>query len=266
MANKTRVQVRGTIGKSVKIPVAGVTQAQLAAAIAAIPVSTTTTTAAAAPSSGVTSVGLSAASSDIVVVGTTPITTSGAWTVDLSTAVKTILTDAILMADVENSITFSGGFLELVGDVSSPGDSYYYGTNASGVKSFYALPAGYTPGTVQVMESAGFNSTSGAVQVSLTVPQDIIVPFNCTLREVDVVTQGGTGSCTINLWKAASLAAPNSGDDITGGTNVVIASGTGYSNSTLSMWITNLTQNDRILVTLAANTTFTSVKIILRMY
>ena len=125
-----------------------------------------------------------------------------------------------------------------------------------------------TPGTVtfQIMMGAIVVWTSGAVQLSLAVPQDLIIPFTCTLREVDIVTQGGTGSCTVTLWKAGSLALPNSGNDMTGGTPPAISSGTVYNNTTLTGWTTSLTQNDRILCTLSANSTFTSVKIILRMY
>lgn len=253
MANKTRVQVRGTIGKSVKIPVAGVTQAQLAAAIAAIPASTTTTTAAAAPSSGVTSVGLSAASSDIVVVGTTPITTSGAWTVDLSVTVKTDLALAVTA-------------LQTAGSAYLVVTSTAIDLSATAKTNLGLAATAVQPGGIQIMESAGWNSTGGAIQLSLTVPQDIIIPFNCTLREVDIVTQGGTGGCTIKLWKAASLALPTSANDITGGTPPTISSGTSYTNTTLLGWTTNFSQNDRILVTLSANTVFTSVKIILRMY
>ena len=222
MANKTRVQVRGTIGKSVKIPAAGVTQAQLAAAIAAIPASTTTATSSAAPSSGVTSVGLAAASAHIVIGGSSsPITGAGAFTVDLASADKT---DIALAATAVQ------------------------------------------PGAIQNSESAGWNSTSGPVNIAFTVPQDLIVPFNCTLREVDIVTQGGTGSCTVKLWKAASLGLPNSGNDITGGAPPAISGGTSYANTTLSGWTTNFSQNDRILCTLSSNSVFTSVKIILRMY
>lgn len=237
MANKTRVQVRGTIGKSVKIPVAGVTQAQLAAAIAAIPASTSTTTASAAPSSGVTSVGLSAASSDIVITGTTPITASGAWTVDVSATVKTDL--------------------GLAATSIQPG-------NADLALAATAIQ----PGGIQNMESAGWNSTSGAIQLSLVVAQDILIPYTATLREVDVLTQGA-GSCTVTLTKCAIGGFPGSLADITNGhAQTFTSNATQVVAATLASqgWTTAFSQNDVVRITLTANIGFTSVKVILRMY
>ncbi len=122
------------------------------------------------------------------------------------------------------------------------------------------------------MESAGWNSSSGAVQTALTVPQDILIPFACTLREVDVLTQG-TGSCTVTILRGAAVAGaitmpPTA--DITGGANVTCAAlskqiGAAYA-TTLAGWTTAFGQNDVLRLTLTANTGFTSVKVILRMY
>lgn len=124
-----------------------------------------------------------------------------------------------------------------------------------------------TAPSTQTVLSAGWNSSSGAVQTALAVAQDILIPFNCTLHEVYILTQGGTGSCTVKLWKAALSAhfPPVAGDDITGGANVAVASGTTHVDPTLSGFTTNFSQNDVIRCTLSANSVFTSVKIILRM-
>ena len=42
---------------------------------------------------------------------------------------------------LSKSVTISSGNLELTNDSSSPGNSYYYGTNNSGTKGWYTLPA-----------------------------------------------------------------------------------------------------------------------------
>ncbi len=120
--------------------------------------------------------------------------------------------------------------------------------------------------SVQEGLSAGWNSSTGAVQISLAVPQDIVVPYACTLQEVYILTQGGVGACTVDLWKA-NLSAhfpPVSADDITGGVPPAITSSNLYTNTVLSGWTTALAQGDIIRATLAANSTFTSVKIVLR--
>ncbi len=129
------------------------------------------------------------------------------------------------------------------------------------------------PGAIQNMESALWNSTSGAVQTALTVAQDILIPFACTLQEVDVLTQGPVGSCTVTILRGAASSGVISfppATDITGGANVVCAAaskqiGAAYA-TTLAGWTTSFGQNDVLRLTLTANTNFTSVKIILRMY
>lgn len=198
-----------------------------------------------------------------------------------------------------------GSPLELVGDASSPGANTYYGTNGSGTKGFYSLPAGLTSplttkgdiwvfssantrepvgadGTVltadstsstgvkwaaaaggaQFLKGAGWNSSAGAILLSLVVPIDIIIPQACTLQEVYIITSGGTGSCTITVLRGVSLAVPTS--DITGGTSPAISSGTAYTNTSLTGWTTSFAQNDRIRLTLTASSVFTSVQISLR--
>jgi hypothetical protein len=123
-------------------------------------------------------------------------------------------------------------------------------------------------GVSTAIQSAVWNSTGGAVPVASAVPQDIIVPYTCTLREVYILTQGGPGSCTVTLWKVAlGSFPPTSAGDMTGGTPPAIASSSSpYANTTLTGWTTSLTLNDVIRVTLSSNTNFTSIKICLRMY
>lgn len=59
------------------------------------------------------------------------------------------------------SITLSGSDFRLVGDNASPGNNYYYGTNSSGTKGFFALPGG-GGGT-------DFYTTSGTLTSNRTV-------------------------------------------------------------------------------------------------
>jgi hypothetical protein len=56
-----------------------------------------------------------------------------------------------------------------------------------------------------------------------------------------------------------------SGDDITGGTNVVLTAASIYQNSTLTGWDVQLERDDVFLFTLSACTTFTNVTISLRL-
>lgn len=87
-----------------------------------------------------------------------------------------------------------------------------------------------------------------------------------TIKEILVLTKGGTGNCTIKIWKAAfsSHYPPVVTDDITGGANVVISSGTTHDDSTLSGFTTSFAQGDVYLLTLSSVAGFTSVGIFLR--
>jgi len=87
-----------------------------------------------------------------------------------------------------------------------------------------------------------------------------------TIKEVVIVTKGGTGSCTVNIYKAtlSSHYPPVSGDDITGGVPPAILAGTIYQNSTLTGWTTAFAQDDCFLFTLSATSNFTTVEISLR--
>lgn len=194
----------------------------------------------------VTSVGLSETSSTPIytVGGTNPVTSSG--TIDLTLKTQSANT------------AFAGPT-----------------TGAAAQPTFRALVAADIPslpylasGSIQNMESAGWNSSSGAVQISLTVAQDILIPYACTLQEVYILTQGGSGSCTVSMLHTAFAGFPGSLTDMTGGTPPAISgSSAPYTNTTFSGWtVTTFAQGDIIRLTLTANTNFTSVKIILRMY
>ncbi len=122
------------------------------------------------------------------------------------------------------------------------------------------------------IESAGWNTTTpAAILIALTVPQDILIPYNFTLNQVVVLTQGPLGSCTITLQRAAASAGAVANFppavDITNSNNVTCAAATATltaANLASQGWTTALTQNDVIRCTLTANTGFTSVKIMLR--
>ena len=65
---------------------------------------------------------------------------------DLYTYIGTQITNAInalilTLNGAKNSVELDAGDFQLVGDVLAPGNSYYYGTNAAGVKGWYATPA-----------------------------------------------------------------------------------------------------------------------------
>lgn len=112
---------------------------------------------------------------------------------------------------------------------------------------------------------AYFMTPGGGVVVAPVVVETM-VNSNCTLDEVIIVTKGGVGSCQLALWKSNLVTGhypPLSSDDITGGANVVLTSGTTYRDATLSGYTTALLKNDIILISLLSSTNFTSIAVYL---
>lgn len=117
-----------------------------------------------------------------------------------------------------------------------------------------------------VVREAQWSNDVGAI----TVPINDIIRFcgaRRRIKEVTVLTEGGTGSCVIGVWKAnlASHFPPVAADDITGGHNVTISSGTTLQDSTLTGWNTNLYLNDVLKFHLASSSTFTFIVINIRL-
>lgn len=54
---------------------------------------------------------------------------------------------------LQMSITSDASGLKLEGDSATPGNTKYYGTNASGIKGFHTLPTGITSLTVTAVET-----------------------------------------------------------------------------------------------------------------
>jgi hypothetical protein len=203
---------------------------------------------------------VTAGSTDITVTKTT---SGESVAVDLSSGIKS----AIAAAGVGTVTGITSSSLTVAGTSAIP----TIDLTSTQIANLVLAAASVQPGAIQNMESAVWNSTSGAVQTALTVPQDILIPFACTLRELDIITQGGTGSCTVTINRAASSAGAIANMppavDITNGHTPAIASGTIHTDTAFTGWTTTtFTQNDILRLTLTANTGFTSIKVILRMY
>ena len=90
-----------------------------------------------------------------------------------ATGTPSALTEAQLLTlinlNVADSITGSGQVgnpLELSGDVATPGNTYYYGTNASGTKGWYTLPSGGGSGA-NPTASVGLTAVNGSATTFL---------------------------------------------------------------------------------------------------
>lgn len=121
-----------------------------------------------------------------------------------------VFSGATLNVNVANSIVITGDRLQLVGDQGSPGASYYYGTNALGVKGWYLNTGGGGAATAGVNYINGVSGTitivgTGNVSVT-TVGQTIYISGASGAGGGDVTTSQlyNTGSTLDNKINSLS--------------------------------------------------------------
>ena len=121
-------------------------------------------------------------------------------------------------------------------------------------------PAGATPNTTKL---ATWVIGSG----SLSTPvNDIPVYFSdaCTIKSVVILTQGGIGSCVVDVWKAAFASYPPTvANRICASAKPTISNGVSYSDSTLTGWTKAISACDVVMFHLESVSVFSFISIIL---
>ena len=138
-------------------------------------------------------------------------------------------------------------------NLSGNSSQVLYGNGA-----FAAAPSG---GLTTFTRSSTWQSSSGAVTVpAVDVP--IYVRSACTLIEATILTQGGTGSCVVDIWKTPiGTYPPTSANSICGGNYPSITSGTTLVKTSLTGWTTAVSAGDTIMFHLTSSSTFTYITI-----
>jgi hypothetical protein len=138
---------------------------------------------------------------------------------------------------------------------------FLYNSDGTGLAAtnFAALVRQFA--NVPTLRGASFSGYNQPIQVPVN---DVSVPvaFDASITKVIVLTQGGTGSCSLDVWKRAySSYPPTSGQSITGGNKPAITSGIKYQDSTLTGWTTNVSAGDVLTFHLETNSLFTNIAI-----
>ena len=125
----------------------------------------------------------------------------------------------------------------------------------------WATPAaGGSGGTFQ--RGATFVNVAGLSLPVNNVP--VVIPASCTIVAATVLTQSGTGSCVIDIWKDSyANYPPTVADSICGASKPTISSGTKYRDTTLAGWTTAISAGDILTFKLDSVSGFTLVDITL---
>lgn len=117
----------------------------------------------------------------------------------------------------------------------------------------------------QPLFQRGASFSGGLSQIVVPVNDvPIYIPEDCTIVGVEVLTQGGTGSCLLDIWKTGYASyPPTSGNSIVGGAPPAISTGIKYRDTTLTGWTTACSAGDTMLVHLTSSSTFTSIMVVL---
>lgn len=145
-----------------------------------------------------------------------------------------------------NPITTTGT-VGLVNDSTTPGNSFYYGTNSSGTKGFFTLPAGGT-GTVTTVSVATANGFAGTVATATTTPAITLTTSITGILQgngtaISAATTTGSGSvvlATSPTLVTPALGTPSAlvGTNITG-TAAGLTAGTVTTNANLTGAVTS---------------------------
>jgi hypothetical protein len=102
---------------------------------------------------------------------------------------------------------------------------------------------------------------SGAIVVP-TFDIPVRCPVKGVIVGVSVLTEGGTGSCVIDIWKDTyANFPPTSGDSICGSNKPTIVTGSKYEDTVLTGWTTTVNAGDVLRFHLDSSTTFKMIAV-----
>ena len=90
----------------------------------------------------------------------------------------------------------------------------------------------------------------------------VLMPIAGTITKVTILTVGGSGSCSIDIYKGTYAAYPPSAS-IVASAPPAISAGIKYQDATLTGWTTAIAAGDILGFHLTSSSTFTIVNVIL---
>src|SRR3990172_12371914 len=91
-------------------------------------------------------------------------------------------------------------------------------------------------------------------------PRFVLVPYNAEVLAAYLLTNGGAGSCVVDIWRdTLTNFPPTSGDSITAASLPTISSGASYYDEALTGWTKNIVKNDIIGFNVDSTSTFETI-------
>jgi hypothetical protein len=106
------------------------------------------------------------------------------------------------------------------------------------------------------VRGATFVSSAPLVAGAQTVP--LYFPTAATILSATVLTQGGTGTCQVDVRKGTFAAYPTV-TTICGGNEPAVTAGTKSTDTTLTGWTTAVSAGDVLVFVLESTSTFTTI-------
>lgn len=115
----------------------------------------------------------------------------------------------------------------------------------------------------------GGAGTAGATWVRgigvIAVPVNTVPVYVRTARTImgaSIVTEGGVGSCVVDIWKKAiGSYPPTSADSICGSSKPTISAGKTYTDTALTGWTIAVAAGDVLMFSLTSSSVFTMIAV-----
>lgn len=118
-----------------------------------------------------------------------------------------------------------------------------------------------------LIQQRGANWSAGLLPISVPINDvPLVIAEDCTIQDLTILTEGGTGSCAIDIWRIPFGAFPPTVANtiISGSSYPTISSGVSLRDTTLTGFsATALSEGDTVVFHLRSTSVFTSVTIML---
>jgi hypothetical protein len=168
--------------------------------------------------------------------------------------------DLVLEAEGGGGASTAEELLEILSTETVPGDFLLH-IDGDGLEATNFEDAVRALNTMPGVVGASFLGFGRAVGIPVN---DVArpVPYDATITQVIVLTQGGPGSMVCDIRKEVYASyPPDSGDSICASAKPTISAGIKYQDSTLTGWTTTVSAGDVLAFHLESNSTFVAVAV-----